>query len=143
MSTNYVVLSKSQKALQDVLDMSASIVDGSQETFNALPASTEKSHLLDVCNKLNNAVSTGDCDKLTVKNMANIVKSLYERTIKGDTRKASSKYEKEVASLRASLLLGVPADELLKKQDDKENSALYRKNLLLTDKTLQSLINAE
>ena len=139
--TSYVVLSKSQKALQDILDMSASIVDGTQETFNSLPASIEKSHLLDVCNKLNNAVSTGECDKLTVKNMTNIVKAMYEKTIKGDTRKASSKYEKEVASLRASLLLGASAEDLLKKQDDKENSALYRKNLLLTDKTLQAIIS--
>ena len=136
-----IVLTKSQKALQDVIELSTSIVEGTQVTFSELPASAEKSAFFTLCDKFNNAVESGNCDKLTVKAMANSVSSAYKRLIKGESNNAASKYQKEVANLKAALLLGVPVDELIKKQDDKENTALYRKNLLLTDKGLQSIIN--
>jgi hypothetical protein len=141
--TSYVVLSKSQKALQDLIEQAEAIVKGEQVTFNGLSASAEKSHLLEQANRFSNLVASGECDKLTIKNAANIFNACYHKTIAGKAKQASSKYEKEVASLRASLLMGTPADVLIQKQDDKENSALYRKNLLLTDKRLQSLINPE
>lgn len=140
MNTN-IILSKSQQALQNVIELSASVVDGSQVTFSELPASVEKSSFFTLCDKFNNAVESGNCDKLTIKAMANTINGAYLRLIKGDSKKASSKYEKEVATLKASLLLGTPVDELLKKLDDKENTALYRKNLLTTDKGLQAIIN--
>jgi hypothetical protein len=143
MSAEYIVLSKSQKALQDVIDMSKAVTTGEQMTFNNLPASTEKNAFLSLCDKFNAALASGTNDKLTVKAMAMSIKSSYEKLIKGDNRKASSKYEKEVANLKARLLLGESVDDLLKKLDDKENTALYRKNLLTTDKALQALINAE
>jgi hypothetical protein len=141
MSTDYLVLTKSQKALQDIVNLADATVKSEQVTFNSLPSSPEKDDFLVLCAKFQGAINSGTCDKLTVKAMAQTVKSKYESLIKGDTRKASSKYEKEVATLKASLLLGVPADELIKKQDDRENTALYRKNLLTTDKGLQEIIN--
>ena len=137
MTTEYVTLSKSQKALSDIINMAKAIIAGEQETFNNLPASTDKAELLDMCVKFDGAI--GKFDKLTITAISKSVKSAYERLIKGDSRKASSKYEKEVAMLKASLILGTPASELLKKQDERANNALYRKNLILSDKSLQAL----
>ena len=140
---DYMVFTKGQKALQDVVNLADSIVSGTQVTFNTLPASVDKDNYLVLCAKFQGAVKSGQFDNLTVKAMSQTVKANYEKLVKGDTRKASSKYEKEVATLKASLLLGVPADELIKKQDERENTALYRKNLLTTDKGLQEIIASQ
>ena len=138
MNTQYITLSKSQKALADTIALAESICDGTQVTFGNLPASSDKTRLQDMASRFVSIV--GKEEKLTVLAMAKMVQSGYDKLVKGTTRSASSIHEKELANLKASLLMGIPSDVLLAKQDARQNAALYRKNLLLTDKTLQSLI---
>jgi hypothetical protein len=139
MTTEYVTLTKSQKALSDTINLAKAIIDGSQVTYNELPVSEDKSAFLVTCANFDGAI--GKFDKLTITAMSRVVNAQYKKLIKGESAKASTKYEREIAQLKASLLLGADVNDLVKKQNDRHNSALYRKNLLLTDKSLQALIN--
>jgi hypothetical protein len=137
MSTEYVTLTKSQKALSDTINLAKAIIDGTQVTYTELPASDDKNAFLVTCANFYGAI--GKFDKLTITAMSRVVNAQYKKLIKGESSKASTKYEREVANLKASLLLGADVADLVKKQDDRHNSALYRKNLLLTDKSIQAL----
>lgn len=138
MTTELVFLTKSQKALQDVINLSKAIANDEHVTFAQLPVSTEKTEFRAICIRFNVAVESGNNDKLTITAMSKKIESGYKQLVAGNAKKASSQYEKELANLKAAFLLGVPVAEMIQKQDERQNTALYRKNLLLTDKAFQS-----
>jgi hypothetical protein len=138
MSTELVFLTKSQKALQDVVNLSKAIVNDEQITFAELPVSVEKTDFIAKCVKFNVAVESGNNNKLTITAMSKKIDAGYKQLVAGNAKNASSQYEKELANLKASFLLGESVDDMVAKQDNRTNTALYRKNLLLTDLAFQS-----
>jgi hypothetical protein len=138
MSVELVFLTKSQKALQDVVNLAKSITDGTQVTFSALPVSAEKTDFIAKCVKFNVAVESGNNDKLTITAMSKKIDAGYKQLVAGNAKSASSQYEKELANLKASFLLGESVEDMVAKQDNRTNTALYRKNLLLTDLAFQA-----
>ena len=133
-----VFLTKSQKALADIIAMAQAIADDLQATFSALPVSAEKTEFSAKCVKFNVAVNSGTNDKLTITAMSKKIASGYKSLVDGNAKSASSQYEKELANLKASFLLGESVSDMVAKQDERTNTALYRKNLLLTDSAFKA-----
>ena len=133
-----VFLTKSQKTLADIIAMSQAIADDQQATFSALPVSSEKTDFIAKCIRFNVAVESGTNDKLTITAMSKKIDAGYKQLVAGNAKKASSIYERELANLKAAFLLGESVSDMLAKQDERTNTALYRKNLLLTNSAFKA-----